>query len=963
MQKKLIQVIIAIITVALSATVAHAGHPMLRCFSRNDYNAGSQNWAIGETPDGTMVIGNSHGLLSYDSQFWTLRGVANSTAIRSLLVDKEKRRIYVGCSNDFGYFTSDSIPGVPRYQSLRTTIFTPDIEFGEIWNIVSFNNNLWFQGDFKLFCYDGTRSSVISTAKKITAIDIYNSRLYLGFIDGSIGYVRGNDVVMLDGTSLLEGDRVCAMLNISEGKMTIITSFHGAYEYDGNTISKHVTKLDAFMRENHVFCATTGYGKIAIGTVNRGVVIHDIATGGDTYVNQDNGLINNTVLSSAFDSNGNLWLGLDNGLAFVLTDAPFTRLLASSANFGAGYASLYRGGRLYFGTNQGLYSSPYAAGTLDEDDIRTELKGQIWSLDTIGSTTFVSGDAGLYYNTGNGFNRIEGIAGAWSVTPLKKYPGHALASTYDNFHLLSHEDGRWVTKGKIAGYNDVGGKSYEDDNGHIWISHWIKGVYQLVPASDYRSFERVAIYNSAQGFPTDNNNTVSKIDGHVIFTGADGIYRYNAAVDSMVRDIELSTLFSVTNSGNIFQSPGGDLWLMDHNRVLAGSTSTNGKMSVDSTSYRPLARFSIPGFGNFHFIDQGQMVMGTQDGFFSVDISHPTDTMATHRVFVTRVTANSDSILYDRAFFASADSVPLEVPYNLNSLQIEYVAPEYRLDNVVYYSYILENYDAEWSPRSQSVSKEYTQLHEGTYTFRVKAFDSYTGVETECAFPIRVLPPWYRSIWAKIIYLILAAGAIYGTLLLFRRYSLQAASRIEKEKAAELENMRREAREEGLQKDFEIARLKSEQLEHDIKHKSGELSNITMNVIRKNEILLDIAARLTKLQQGVKGSKDEKAIDRELDHIKVLIRENISHDDDWRNFTRNFDIVYENYMKRLVQKYPNLSSSDQRLCAYIKMGLSSKEIAPLLNISYRSVEMTRYRLRKKMDLPREINLAEYLRNF
>lgn len=280
---------------------------------------------------------------------------------------------------------------------------------------------------------------------------------------------------------------------------------------------------------------------------------------------------------------------------------------------------------------------------------------------------------------------------------------------------------------------------------------------------------------------------------------------------------------------------------------------------------------------------------------------------------------------------------------------IEYVAPEYRLNNAVYYSYILENYDEEWSPQSRSRFKEYTQLREGNYTFRVKAYDTYTGAVTECAFQFKVLPPWYRSVWATLIYLLLAAGGIYAGILQFRRSSLKAATIIEQEKAAELEKMRREAREEGLQKDFEIARLKSEQLEHDIKHKSGELSNITMNVIRKNEILLDIAARLTKLQQGVKGSKDEKAIDKELDHIKVLIRENISHDDDWRNFTRNFDVVYENYMKRLVQKYPNLSSSDQRLCAYIKMGLSSKEIAPLLNISYRSVEMTRYRLRKKMD--------------
>ena len=94
--------------------------------------------------------------------------------------------------------------------------------------------------------------------------------------------------------------------------------------------------------------------------------------------------------------------------------------------------------------------------------------------------------------------------------------------------------------------------------------------------------------------------------------------------------------------------------------------------------------------------------------------------------------------------------------------------------------------------------------------------------------------------------------------------------------------------------------------------------------------------------------------------IQKLIKENISHDDDWQKFAQNFDVVYENYLKRLVQLYPQLNANDQRLCAYLKMGLSSKEIAPLLNMSYRSVEMNRYRLRKKMELSRDVNLVEYL---
>ncbi|MDY3858478.1 MAG: LuxR C-terminal-related transcriptional regulator, partial [Muribaculaceae bacterium] len=150
-------------------------------------------------------------------------------------------------------------------------------------------------------------------------------------------------------------------------------------------------------------------------------------------------------------------------------------------------------------------------------------------------------------------------------------------------------------------------------------------------------------------------------------------------------------------------------------------------------------------------------------------------------------------------------------------------------------------------------------------------------------------------------------------------------------------------------------------LEHDIKHKSEELSNITMNVVRKNELLLDIASMVTKIQEhpDLKERRSPE-VTRQFNKIQSVIHNNISHDDDWKDFTSNFDQAYDNYTQKLRNLHPDLSEGDLRMCCYLRMGLSSKEIAPLLNISYRSVEMSRYRLRKKMNLTREINLTDYL---
>ena len=320
-------------------------------------------------------------------------------------------------------------------------------------------------------------------------------------------------------------------------------------------------------------------------------------------------------------------------------------------------------------------------------------------------------------------------------------------------------------------------------------------------------------------------------------------------------------------------------------------------------------------------------------------------------------TGNPDTLLYTAGGIQQKE---LRLPYKLNSLRFEFICPEYREQGTIEYSYYLENYDKSWSAFSQANTKEYTQLHEGTYILHIRSLNHYDDSKSECKFVFHISPPWYRSIWAICVYLIAAASAIYFAFRFIKMKSHKAALAVAKRKEAEMQEFKRKAEEETLRKENEIAHLKSEQLEHDVRHKSQELSNATMNVIRKNEILIDISNQISKIQESEESSALTPGANKQLMKIQKLIKENISHDDDWQKFAQNFDVVYENYLKRLVQLYPQLNANDQRLCAYLKMGLSSKEIAPLLNMSYRSVEMNRYRLRKKMELSRDVNLVEYL---
>jgi len=259
--------------------------------------------------------------------------------------------------------------------------------------------------------------------------------------------------------------------------------------------------------------------------------------------------------------------------------------------------------------------------------------------------------------------------------------------------------------------------------------------------------------------------------------------------------------------------------------------------------------------------------------------------------------------------------------------------------------------------------KEYTHLPKGNYVFKIRANNILESKEALTSYSFTILPAWYESKLAIFIYIILFLALLFWTVLFINKRSKKGALDMERMKEIELKEQKKHFEAETSEKKREIKELKNQQLQYELRHKSQELASSTMNLIRKNEILLDIMDNITKVSDDIKASHDSNTLLSRLNKMERTIKQNIENDNNWKRFEENFDLVYENYLKRLGDMYPDLNTSDKKLCAYLKMDLSSKDIAPLLNMSVRSVEMSRYRLRKKMDLDREVNLGEFLQRF
>jgi DNA-binding CsgD family transcriptional regulator len=272
--------------------------------------------------------------------------------------------------------------------------------------------------------------------------------------------------------------------------------------------------------------------------------------------------------------------------------------------------------------------------------------------------------------------------------------------------------------------------------------------------------------------------------------------------------------------------------------------------------------------------------------------------------------------------------------------------------NKAYFQYRLVGYDRKWTEWSSKTSVTYLRLPHGDYSFEVRMLTE-TGFVTEAArFEFRIQPPWYLTPFAYLMYAGLAASFIGMIRLYFSRKRWKSRE----------QDLRREheiVRQQKEKMESELVHLSNENLQNEIAHKSAQLANSTMAMVRKNEVLGDIKTELDaqKLELGVRMPT------KYYNRLTRIIDQEMRNEQEWEAFEALYDQAHGDFFKRLKADYPALTPSDLRLCAYLRMNLSSKEIAPLLNITVRGVEERRYRLRKRMNLGSDENLTERIMTY
>jgi DNA-binding CsgD family transcriptional regulator len=945
------------------------GNPFIINYERETYQASTQNWAIAQSSKGIMYFGNNMGILEFNGAHWKITEITNNSIVRSLLSASDGH-IYVGAFNEFGYLESDST-GNLYYQSLVDFLPPEAKEFSDIWRIFEFNGQIMFQAYEGIFLYN----------REIQSIEIINpfGRFGFAFTDGKDVFINDSEIglLQLTGSHLrqVQGGGVCrdmeiwSLLPYRDGQMLLGTQDNGFFVFSNGSFDEWETEANEFIINNKLYTARSYRNQyLLLGSISDGLIVTDLDGRIIQHLNRDNGLQNNTILSMAIDAQQNVWLGLDNGIDYIQFNSALSQI-GLTEDLGQGYASVVHKDTLYLGTNQGLFKqmipfSEMLQRGLGKFELVPGTSGQVWSLFANDQELLVCHHKGTFSILDGRIRQISFEPGSWMILRLRNHEDMVLQGSYNCLSVLRLGTGQERTTflHKLEGFHESCRFMIEEEEGTIWMSHGYKGIFKINLSSDYRQVSSFTVYDSQSGLPSDYDNEIVKLRGQIRFYSEDsGFYQYNPVTDSMEPNIVWDEIFGKGFS-KIIPEGNDAFWYVKSDEAGLATRINDTLWEFNESQLSPLKNHFVDAFENFHTIDPSNVLIGIQEGFIHYDPTYVVPgkyynfTTLIEQVEIVFGRYNNQSHRYFYPLnMTQARPRAGDVPFLNNMVTMTYVSSFYQGLGDMEYQVKMEGLNETWSGWSSSNQKTYSNLREGTYTFFVRGKNSHGQISNDVSFQFRILPPWYRSWYAYLIY-----ASVVFLVVLVVNFFYRRTVRIEKrrmliEKQRELIRKDREMARESELAENEIMKLKTEKLQSDIRHKSKELANSTMSIIQKNKMLTEIKNELDHL-----AVTDHSQLQYDLKRLIKKINRNIDDKNEWQVFETNFDKVHENFLKSIHAAYPELTPKDLRLCAYLRMNLQTKEIAPLLNISIRGVEISRYRLRKKLNLPHDANLTEFL---
>jgi AraC family transcriptional regulator, chitin signaling transcriptional activator len=836
------------------------------------YGAGNQNWMISQDKNDFIYFANNEGLLEFNGTTWSLYPSPNETIIRSVNVINNK--IYTGCYMEFGYWIRQS-NGQLKYTSLSKSLKNKIQDDEQFWNILNYDQWVIFQSLNKIFIYD-TKSgkfNIIAPKNGIVKSFRTSNAIYYQSPGEGLFEIENGESKLISNNIIFQKGRIVSVFSTIEG-LLIQTQSDGLYKFIGGNVSKSNINSDPDIATNSIYsCKILSDGSFALGTVSKGIYIVSKEGKVKYHITQNKGLSNNTVLSLFEDADKNLWLGLDNGINCINIQSPVRSFSDNTGILGTVYASIVHQGKLYIGTNQGLFWKSF--GTNDNFQFVNGTKGQVWSLFENQGTLFCGHDSGTFIINSGMANCIFSQSGTWKFTKVPNHSNLLLQGNYYGVSVIEKINDKWVFRNKIVGF-DYSSRYFEVTNSlDVYVSHEYKGVFRF--RLDQKLFKTNKFYTYKT--PTKGKNaSLVKFNNRIYYAFKDGIMKLNSKSNEFEKDNLLSSVFENDEytSGKMIVDNSNKIWLFSKNYIHYFTLSKlSSDLKQNNIPIPAALTNSMLGFENITQISNYGYLIGTTDGYYTMNINDLS--FKNYNVSISNISVNK---INEASFFAPITQDG-EFKHAENNVTFNYAVPEYNKYINAEYQYFLEGVQDEWSEWNAKSTVSFKNLSPGEYTFQVRAKIANSSLENMAKYTFVILKPWYATNFAIIFYLIVIMVLAHFINKAYKNYYYT-----QREKLIEENNLLLEIKE--LENSQELMKIRNEQLTQDVDNKNKELAVSTMSLIKKNELL-------SLIKDDLKNTSEET--NNSIKSVIKNITKNISEEDSWTVFKEAFDNADKDFFK------------------------------------------------------------------
>jgi ligand-binding sensor domain-containing protein/DNA-binding CsgD family transcriptional regulator len=917
------------------------GLPKILHYSRADYNAYNQNWDVAQDEDGIIYFANSKGLLTYNGNQFQINELPLGQVVRAVAIDP-KGRVYTGGYAEIGYWEKP-LYGKLKYHSYAGLIHNKAFKQEEIWHVVAAGNDeIYFHSLTTIYHFKNGAVDVVNAKHQFENIKIINGTVYAMSPDG-LFEIRNNKLLKIPESASISKEEISDIVPYALNQLLVCTSAGTLYIYANNRFKPFNSEAQQFLTGNPVLSAIRiSENRFAFSTLQKGVIITDGFGKILYHFDKSTGLSSNSALALLADKKGNLWVGLDGGISQVLLQSPFMHYKDDKGKFGVVNSAAFYLGNLYLATANGLFHLDSANSPIFERVKNFE--ESVLSVEVIDNHLFFSTTTGTYSIYNNEVSKLSDVIVGWCIRPFPGKPDYIIEGSYNGIAIYHKTlNGKWQLHANIPLQNSLPSKDLVvDKKGIVWVKHLYYGIYKITLSDDLKRAVSVNVMGKDSGLPTTGKLNVFRYKDAIRVTGSKGIY-YEDKPGHFKLDLHLKQLLgNYFFAKRILTDYDPEWWLI------------NDDNSISYLKWMPDGKPDIQRFGqrNFYLLNdfehirklKSSFLFCTEDGYSLYNSQQPISFAAERAPIINEVNVLDNGNASPRAGIDDPGRLN-HLAYQFNNLSISWGLPEYDAQKMYSYRVVgMPGYE-NWSRWSVAYQKQFDNIPSGKYSFQVRS--DLNKKITSLNFVI--MPPWYLTVWARISYLAVLAGLVY---LLYKAHKKRLA---QQQQRLEI-NLDQRVQQQLKDNQHDLMIAQQQKLTQEILLKSEHLANSSLNLIEKKAILNKIKDALASIKEeagpGFPVSKYNRLI--------KLINNHTNNDNDLKLFEESFDQIHNEFFKKLLKEHPDLAPPDLKLAAYLKMNLTTKEIAPLLKITHRGVEIKRYRLRKRLKLNSDQNLIEFM---